>query len=154
MVCNTIREILVQAQERFGDKDAVRYKTGKDQIESKTYTQLRKDSEHFSGALKSMEMQGAHVAVVGMTSYYWLVAYLGTVNCSSVAVPLDVALPAAELCELLDRADVSVLVYDEIRADVAELAKKNCPKLKKIERDGGRRNILYEAAFGRKRQRV
>ena len=33
MVCNTIREILVQAQERFGDKDAVRYKTGKDQIE-------------------------------------------------------------------------------------------------------------------------
>ena len=106
MVCNTIREILVQAQERFGDKDAVRYKTGKDQIESKTYTQLRKDSEHFSGALKSMEMQGAHVAVVGMTSYYWLVAYLGTVNCSSVAVPLDVALPAAELCELLDRKSV------------------------------------------------
>lgn len=132
MVCNTIREILVQAQERFGDQDAIRYKVGKDRIESKTYTQLREDSEHFSGALKNMEMQGAHVAIVGMTSYYWMVAYLGTVNCSSVAVPLDVALPAAELCELIDRADVTALVYDEIRADVAELAKKNCPKLKKI----------------------
>lgn len=132
MVCNTIREILVQAAERFGDQDAVRYKIGKDAIESKTYSQLKQDSESFSGALKAMEMQGKHVAIVGLTSYYWLVSYLGTVNCSSVAVPLDVALPATELCELIDRADVSVLVYDEIRADVAELAKKNCPKLQKI----------------------
>ena len=132
MVCNTIREILVQAAERFGDQDAVRYKIGKDAIESKTYSQLKQDSESFSGALKAMEMQGKHVAIVGLTSYYWLVSYLGTVNCSSVAVPLDVALPATELCELIDRADVSVLVYDEIRADVVELAKKNCPKLQKI----------------------
>ncbi len=132
MVCNTIREILVQASERFGDQDAVRYKIGKDNIESKTYKQLRGDSESFSGALKTMDMQGKHVAIVGMTSYYWMVSYLGTVNSGSVAVPLDVALPAAELCELVERADVSVLVYDEIRADVAALAKKNCPKLQKI----------------------
>lgn len=132
MVCNTIREILVQAQERFGGQDAIRYKTGKDCIESKTYTQLREDSEHFSGALKAMGMQGKHVAIVGMTSYHWLVAYFGTVNCSSVAVPLDVALPAEELCELIDRSDASVLVYDEIRADVAALAKQKCPKLQKV----------------------
>ncbi len=132
MVCNTIREILVQASERFGDQDAVRYKIGKDKIESRTYDQLKQDSELFSGGLKAMDMQGKHVAIVGMTSYYWMVSYLGTVSCNSVAVPLDVALPAAELCELIERADVSVLVYDEIRADVAELAKKNCPKLQKI----------------------
>ncbi len=132
MVCNTIREILVQANERFGDQDAIRYKIGKDKIESKTYAQLKQDSESFSGALKAMDLQKKHVAIVGMTSYYWIVSYFGTVNCSSVAVPLDVALSAAELCELIDRADVSVLVYDEVRADVAELAKKNCPKLQKI----------------------
>lgn len=132
MVCNTIREILLQANERFKDQDAIRYKIGKDKIESKTYAQLKEDSEAFSGALKAMNMQGKHVAVIGATSYYWLIAYLGTVNCSSVAVPLDVSLPAAELCELLDRADVSVLVYDEIRSDAAEMAKKNCPKLQKI----------------------
>lgn len=132
MVCNTIREILVQAEERFGASDAIRYKIGKDKIESKTYTQLKEDSEAFSGALKAMDMQGKHVAIVGATSYFWIVSYLGTVNCSSVAVPLDVSLPAEELCDLMDRADVSVLVYDDIRSDVAELAKKNCPKLQKI----------------------
>lgn len=132
MVCNTIREILVQAEERFGDKDAIRYKIGKDKTESKTYSRLKEDSEHFSGALKAMGMKGKHVAVLGATSYEWIVAYLGTVCCGSVAVPLDAALPAEELCELIDRSDASALVYDEIRADVAGLANKKCEKLKKI----------------------
>ena len=64
MVCNTIREILVQANERFGDQDAIRYKIGKDKIESKTYAQLKQDSESFSGALKAMDLQKKHVAIV------------------------------------------------------------------------------------------
>ena len=132
MVCNTIRDILLQTEAKFGDKDAVRYKVGKDSIESKTYSQLRQDSEHFSGALKEMGMQGKHVAVIGATSYEWILTYLGIVNCGSVAVPLDVALPPQEICELLNRADVSVLVYDEIRADVAAMAKEACPNLVKI----------------------
>ena len=132
MVCNTIREILVQTEAKFGDKDSVSYKVVKDSIESKTYSQLRQDSEHFSGALKEMGMQGKHVAVIGATSYEWILTYLGIVNCGSVAVPLDVALPPQEICELLNRADVSVLVYDEIRADVAAMAKEACPNLVKI----------------------
>ena len=132
MVCNTIRDILLQTEAKFGDKDAIRYKTGKDQIESKTYSQLRQDSERFSGALKALGLQGKHIAVIGATSYDWIVAYLGTVNCGSVAVPLDVALPPQEICELINRADVTALVYDELRADVAAMAKDACPNLTKI----------------------
>ncbi len=45
-------------------------------------------------------------------------------------MPLDVSLPAEEVCELIDRSDVTVLVYDEIRRDVAAIAKERCPKLK------------------------
>lgn len=132
MVYNTIRGLMVQAEEKFGAEDAIRYKIGKDKIEAKTYSQLRKDSEQFSSAIKAMGLSGKHIAIIGATSYQWIMTYFGVVNCGSVAVPLDVALPAAELCELLDRADVSALVYDEIRADVAELAKTSCPKLEKI----------------------
>ena len=72
------------------------------------------------------------MAVTGATSYPWLVTYLGTVGCGSVAVPLDVSLPAEELCELVDRADVTVLVLDEIRKDVAAIVKDRCPKLKHL----------------------
>lgn len=130
MVCSTIREILVHTQQRYGAEDAIRYKVKKDTVEAKTYNQLKEDSESFSRVLEALGEKGSHIAVIGATSYSWLVAYFGTVNSGSVAVPLDAALPAEEVCELLDRADVTVLVADEIRRDVMEIVKDRCPKLK------------------------
>lgn len=130
MICNTIRELLVQAEANFGELDAIRYKIKKDTIETKSYTQLKKDSESFSCVLKALGEQGSHVAVTGMTSYPWLVTYFGTVNSGCTAVPLDVSLPAEEMCELIDRADVTVLVLDEVRKDVGAIVKERCPKLK------------------------
>ena len=129
---STIREILVEAQQRFGPEVAVRYKVGKNQIEDKTYNQLRQDSESFSSALAALGEQGSHIAVIGPTSYRWMVTYLGIVNSGSVAVPLDASLPAADAWELLDRADVTTLVADAARKDVAEGAKEHCPKLKHV----------------------
>ena len=73
MICSTIREILVQSAGRLPNKDAIRYKKGKDQIESKTYTQLKEDNERLSAVLKTLGEQGQHIAVVGATSYEWLV---------------------------------------------------------------------------------
>ena len=135
---STIREILVKASEAYGPQDAVRYKAKRDKgggkketvVEAKTYRQLREDSERFSAALEKLGEQGAHVAIVGDSSYAWIVSYYGTVNSGSVAVPLDANLPAEELCELVDRADATVLVYDKARAAMAEMAKEKCPKLK------------------------
>lgn len=132
MVFKSIKEIVVSAGQRFGDGDAIRYKVKKDEIERKSYTQLKEDSERFSAVLEALGELGSHIALTGATSYQWLIAYLGTTCSGSVAVPLDAALPAAEMCELLDRADATVFVYDESRADVAEMAKERCPKLKHL----------------------
>lgn len=129
-MAETIREIVIQAAEEFGDGDAVRYKAGKKEIVSKSYTELKRDSERFSCVLDKLGQQGCHVALTGATSYTWLTAYLGIVNSASVAVPLDVSLPAEEMCELIDRADATVFVVDEIRKDVAAIVKDRCPKLK------------------------
>ncbi len=132
MTISTIREILVQAEQKYGAEDAIRYKIGKDTTEAKSYTDLKKDSESFSRVLEALGVQGGHAAVTGMTSYPWLVTYLGTGNSGTVCVPLDVSLPMEEMCELIDRADASVLVVDEIRKDVMLAAKAKCPKLKYI----------------------
>ena len=130
MLCSTIRDILVRTERKYGREDAVRYKVKKDTIESKTYTCLKNDSESFSRVLDDLGERGEHVAVIGATSYPWLVTFFGIVDSGSVAVPLDAGLPKEELCGLMDRADVTVLVYDEIRADVAAIAKEKCPKLR------------------------
>lgn len=132
MVHSTIRDILVHTEKKYGAEDAIRYKIQKDTIETKSYTQLKQDSESFSCVLRELGELGHHIAITGQTSYAWIVAFLGTVGSGSVAVPLDVSLPAEEMCELIDRADVTVLVLDEIREDVKAIVRERCPKLKHV----------------------
>ena len=132
MLCSTIRDIIVQTAERLPEKEAIRYKKGKNEIEAKTYAQLKADSEKFSAVLKTLGEQGKHIALVGATSYEWIVTYFGVVDSGSVAVPLDVSLPAEDMCELVDRSDATVFVVDEVRADVLAVAKERCPKLKYV----------------------
>ena len=132
MTKTTIREIIVKAGEEFSERDAVRYKVGKDEIAAKTYAELKADSEKFSAVLKSLGQQGKHIALVGATSYEWIVTYLGITNSGSVAVPLDVLLPAEDMCELIERSDATVFVVDEVRADVIAMAKVRCPQLQYI----------------------
>ncbi|MEY8492684.1 AMP-binding protein [Lachnospiraceae bacterium 29-91] len=137
---STIYELLVKAEEAYGAQDAVRYKVKdageggkkKTKVEAKTYTQLRQDSEHISSALAELGEQGKHIALIGATSYSWITSYYGIVNGGSVAVPLDANLPAEDLCELIDRADVTALIFDETKANVAQMAAEKCRQLKHI----------------------
>lgn len=154
IISSTIRDLLTVAEREYNEQDAFRFKTkqvradGKTEtiIESKSYTQLKKDSECFSKALASLGEQGKHIAIIGSTSYTWIAAYFGIVNCGSVAVPLDAQLSAEELCELLNRADVTTLVYDENKANVADMASTKCPQLKhfiSLSKNSTVSNTLY-----------
>lgn len=137
---STIYELLEKAAEAYGNRDAVRYKVkeagqgGKKEtkVEAKTYAQLWEDSRRFSAALADLGEQGKHIAIVGATSYGWITGYYGIVNGGSVAVPLDANLPAEELCELIDRADVTTLLYDGTKENVALMASEQCAGLKHL----------------------
>lgn len=152
---STIREIIVKSEAAYGVQDAFRYKvkradeSGKRavQVESKTYTDLKNDSERFSAVLESLGQTKGHIAVLGTTSYEWVVSYMGIVNSGSVAVPLDAQLPAADLCDLLNRAEVTTLVYDETKAAVAADALKECPGLKYVIAMNGESTVESALSF-------
>lgn len=136
---STIRALLVAAEAEFGGQDAIRYKAkaekgGKKEtvVEAKTYTQLKNDTECFSAVLAALSEQEKHIAILGPNSYSWITAYFGTVNSGSVAVPLDAQLSVEELCELINRADVTTLVYDKAKEEVAAAAMTSCPNLKHV----------------------
>lgn len=140
VLSSTIRDLLDKAEETYSSWDAFRYKVKKSDesgkkavvVESKTYHDLKNDSQCFSSVLAALGEQKKHIAVLGTTSYEWVVAYMGIVNSGSVAVPLDAQLPVEGLCDLLNRAAVTTLVYDESKAQVAEEALKVCPGLKHV----------------------
>ena len=132
MLCSTIREILVLAEKEYGTEDAIRYKKGRKEIEAKSYSDLKQDSESFSNALQMLCADGGHVAMTGATSYPWIITYMGIVNSGRVAVPLDVSLPLEDMLELIDRSDATVFVSDAVRTDVVEVVKERCPKIKYV----------------------
>lgn len=142
MAVETLRDIVKYSAQNYGEQAAYRYKVKKE-IEDKSYNEVNKDSMAISRMMEDFGMKGKHVAIIGTTTYQWIISYFGVVNSASVAVPIDAQLPADAICELLVRADVEMLIFDEIRADVAAAVKSACSEVKYIismqaeeERDG------------------
>ena len=126
---DNIKEMLDDTAKMYGSQDAFRYKSGKE-IVSKTYNDIRNDSMTFSNVLKSLDLLSKHIAVIGVTSYEWIVTYFGTVNSNSVIVPIDKELPGDDIAELLDRADISALVYDKVLSDRIDTIRANCKNIR------------------------
>ncbi len=120
---STLNDIIRHGAEAYGEQTAFRYKVKKEIID-KSYNEVNLDSMAVSRAVEALGMKGKHIAVIGTTSYQWIITYFGIVNSGSVAVPIDAQLPAEAVCELLNRADVEMLVYDELRSDVAGVVRE------------------------------
>ena len=131
MPVRTLRDIIRHGAEAYGSQTAFRYKVKKE-IVDRTYLDVDRDSMAVSRMVESMGMEGKHIALIGTTTYQWIVSYFGIVGSGSVAVPIDAQLPSDAVCELLERADVEMLVFDEIRRDVAEAVKEKCPSVRYI----------------------
>ena len=131
MDVQTLQDVITYSAASYGKQAAYRYKVKKELVD-KTYENVKQDSMAVSRILEKFGMTGKHIALLGTTTYEWIVSFFGITNSGSVAVPIDAQLPADAICELLDRADVEMLFYDEIRADVAAMVKEACPKVKQV----------------------
>lgn len=131
MAVETLRDIVKYSARTYGEQAAYRYKVKKE-VEEKTYNQVNQDSMAVSRMVEALGMKGKHVALLGTTSYPWIISYFGVVNSAGVAVPIDAQLSAEAICELLNRADVEMLIFDELRADVIPAVKDACPQLRYI----------------------
>ena len=126
---NSLRDLVENAAGLYGDKVFLKEKAGKDIVE-KTFNNFCDDVKRISNYLLSENEGKVHAAVIGPTSYAYLVSYFGTVSSSNVIVPLDAQLPCPDICELLQRADVSVFFYDGRYAPMLPAIKATCPGVK------------------------
>ena len=131
MIVENLRDIVKYSALNYGEQAAYRYKVKKE-VEEKSYNQVYQDSMAVSRMVETFGLKGKHIAIIGTTTYQWIMTYFGVTGSASVAVPIDAQLPADAICELLNRADVEMLVYDEIRADIIASVKEQCPQIKQI----------------------
>ena len=69
-----MKDIINYAASNYGDSVAFKYKISKKEIETRSYRDLKEDSETVSNALKSLNMLGKHVAIIGSTSYECIIS--------------------------------------------------------------------------------
>ena len=75
------------------------------------FSQFKEEIDELGTALMDLGLSGRKIAVIGENRYEWVVTYLAVVNGAGVIVPLDRELPAQEIHNLLERAEVSAVVY-------------------------------------------
>ena len=124
-----LKRMVDYAAENFADRDFIQYKVASG-IEAKKYSQLKSDCDAFSLMIEAKGLVGAHVAVIGPTSYNWIVTYLGTAAAESVIVPLATAETVEMNCRLVDFADVDVLVFDKKSKPLYEAVKSSLPRVR------------------------
>lgn len=107
-----LKDILNSSAELYGDRTAYLYKKklGGDYLPI-SFQQVREDVEALGTALAGQGLSGLRIGVIGENRYEWVISYLAVANGLGVVVPLDRELPAHEIAALMERAELSALIY-------------------------------------------
>ncbi|MBQ8508832.1 MAG: AMP-binding protein [Clostridia bacterium] len=126
-----LRDMVIGSAFLYGDKPLYVYKDKetKQQVEF-SYNRLRDEVEQFGTALSTLDLIGAHIAVVGETSAKFTVTYLGTVNTNSVIVPLDKEVSIEQMVGFLNLAECQMIVYSSDFAGKLTALAEQMPKLR------------------------
>lgn len=127
-----LRELVQRSAENYGDRIAFEELDPDGEVRSHSFAQLRDDVAALGTALLAQGVGGQHVALVGESSYSYVVSYLAVVNAGGIIVPLDRELTVDELVRLIRKSDAEVLLYgDSLAGDVPAIAEA-CPMLERL----------------------
>ena len=126
---NTIRELVDYCASRYHGKTAFKVKNGKEILEY-SYDNIQQDMLACGRLLHSLGIDGQHLAIVGATSYEWIITYLGCASTGSVIVPIDKELSLEGICDLLVRSEAVCLAFDKhLEKHLAHIA-QTVPQIK------------------------
>jgi len=92
------------------------YRDGR--IFSHTYQELLNDVKKFGNFLIENDIHRKHVSIIGSFSYEWLVSFFSVLYSNNVAVPIDGGQSNERIHNLLNAADVGVIISRQrIRPD-------------------------------------
>ena len=126
-----LKDMLNSSCELYGDNVAFlqKDKPGGEYKEIK-FNEYKRDVEALGTALISLGLKDKNVAVIGENRYEWAVSYLEIVNGTGTVVPLDKELPEAELESLINRGEVSAIIYSKKKSEQIENIKKRIDTVK------------------------
>ena len=128
---STIKEFTDEIYRKYSDNIAYRFFRD-EVITDRTYKDLRNDVYALASHFVETGYKSKHIAILGGTSYEWIVSFLAVIISGNVVIPIDKMLLKKEMMYLFEAGDVDVILYDEEFEETAAEAKKNIKKVKKI----------------------
>lgn len=122
-----LQDFVKEIARLYGERDAYRYLV-EDTIIHKTYLELRQDVTAAAAWMLNQGWQRKHIGILGGSSYFWIVAFLGIEISDNVVIPLDNMLPKQELMGLFQMGDIEVLfISKEFLPMVSEILERENP---------------------------
>lgn len=125
---NNFKEMIDRSSEKYGNHVAYKFKInfGKEnqEIVEIKYSQVKEEIEGLGTSLLNMGLEGKKVAIISNNRYEWCISYLTVTTSNMVAVPLDKMLPEHEIENLIIRANVDAVIYENKYKDIFENIKK------------------------------
>lgn len=128
---NNYRELIEKCEKEYGDKCAFTYKDSSKNIVNKSYIDYKEDVEGFGTALLNIDLEDSRIGIISPDRYEWCVSYIAITNTNNVVVPLDFALPAIEIENLIKRSKIECIIFDKKYIEIIKrIIKSNNTKLK------------------------
>ncbi len=128
---NSIKEFVDDIGGKYAQNIAYRFFRD-EVIEDRTYANLKRDAYGLASALVQKGLKSEHIAILGSTSYEWIVSFLAVILSGNVVIPIDKMLLEKEMMFLFSEGDVSAILYDNEFEETAKKAKKEIKKIKNI----------------------
>ena len=126
-----LRDYVQTIADEYGTRIAYKFFVDSE-VESRTYNRLREDVFSLASYLVGAGYKRAHIAVLGGTSYEWVVSFLAIIISNNIVVPVDKLLPEKEQLEVLRMGDASVLFYDNEFKQSANTALETNPLIQQV----------------------
>ena len=136
---DTIPEILLRSAERFPAKEAlVELRTDLDS-RTITYGELSRSVDGLAASTLQRVRGGKPVvAIVGMNSIRWAIAYLAALRTGGCVVPMDRELPAPELGAIIHYSGANIVFFDsQYEEGFRELAQHTGGRLHLVNMEKG-----------------
>ncbi len=107
-----LQEYVKDIAERYADRDAYRF-LADGIVVSRTYKDLERDVFSLATWLNKNGCERKHIAILGGTSYEWMVSFLAVTCSNNVVIPLDKMLPKEDIFYLLNMGNVEFVFYSD-----------------------------------------
>jgi long-chain acyl-CoA synthetase len=107
-----LQEFVFEINKLYRDRVAYRYIVS-DRIVDKTFAELGKDVFAIATWLKNYGMRGEKIAIIGKTSYPWVVTFLASAVSGNIVIPIDKMLPKEEILHLIEEGGARIVFLDE-----------------------------------------